>query len=306
MSKAPKGVLLLAFGGPDSLDAIEPFMTNLMGGRKPPPVVVEKVKERYKLIGGQSPLPETTRLQAAALEAELNKRGARFKVYVGMRYWRPSIEEAIADMSRDGVQEAVALSLSPHYAEVTTGAYKKGIAEALEKSGVDISVKMAGSWYEHPLYIEALSEKINEAIQQFSPAERADVPVIFSAHSLPLSHIEGGDPYVDQINTTIKLLVERLKIKQWYLGYQSMGGGQEPWLGPATEAVLDKIKETGHDRVLVVPVSFATDHIETMYDIDILQKNHAEKIGLKFARAAALNVAPKFIQALAEVVEQTL
>lgn len=303
--EALKGVILLAFGGADSPEAVEPFMTNLMG-RKPPAQVVEKVKARYQLIGGKSPLPETTRLQAKLLQEQLCAHGANYKVYVGMRHWHPFISEAFEQMTRDGVSKVVAVSLSPHYAGVSTGAYEEGIDEALAKIGAEISITMADSWYDHPLYIEALAENISVALKNFPPDHISEVQLIFSAHSLPLSHIAGGDPYVEQIKTTIAKLVAKLPISNWHLAYQSKGGGQEPWLGPATEEVMDELKAAGHLDVLVVPISFAADHIETMYDIDILQRKHAQELGLNFARAAALNVAPKFIAALADVAQKAL
>lgn len=302
----PRGVLLLAFGGPDSPEAIEPFMTNLMGGRKPPPPVVEKVKERYRLIGGKSPLPETTNLQAKALEEKLCSEGSKFKAYVGMRYWHPFIYEAINQMLNDGVKEVVAVSLSPHYAGVSTGAYVDGIEEALKNIGANISISMSQGWYDHPLYIEALAENITVALESIPVDKRSDTLVIFSAHSLPLSHIKGGDPYVDQINTTISLLIDKLNIKNWQLAYQSKGGGQEPWLGPEVKDVMSELNEKDLKDVLVVPVSFATDHIETLYDIDILQRKHAEALGLNFARASALNLSPKFIAALADVARKEI
>jgi len=299
---APIGVLLLAFGGPDSPEAIEPFMTNLMGGRKPPQVVVEKVKARYDLIGGKSPLPETTRLQAEALEKEL---GNNYKVFVGMRYWHPFISEAIEAMSKDGIRKVVAVSLSPHYAGVSTGAYQKGIEEALAATEADISIIMAGGWYDNSLYIDALVDNITTALKSFPDEVQDKVQYIFSAHSLPISHIEGGDPYVDQIKTTIDKVLAKLNIKNWHLAYQSKGGSQEPWLGPEAEEVMAELKALGQRDILVVPVSFASDHIETLYDIDIVQRGKAKELGLNFARAAALNISPKFIAALAEVVRKT-
>lgn len=304
--QAPVGVLLLAFGGPDSPEAIEPFMTNLMGGRKPPPAVVEKVKARYELIGGKSPLPETTAQQARALEERLQSAGGNYKVYVGMRYWHPFISEAIREMAKAGVRQAVAISLSPHYAGVSTGAYEKGIQEALAETGSDINIVMAPGWYDHPLYIQALIDNITVALNKYTPEKQPEVQVIFSAHSLPLSHIEGGDPYVDQIKTTINNVVAKMNIKNWQLAYQSKGGGREIWLGPEVEEVLEKLHAAGHKDILVVPVSFASDHIETLYDIDIVQRNKAKELGLNFARAAALNTSPKFIAALADVARNSL
>lgn len=303
-NNTPRGVLLMAFGGPDSLEAVEPFMTNIMGGRKPPAALVSKVVERYKLIGGKSPLPEITRDQARNVEGRLKAAGENCRVLVGMRNWHPFIGEALQQMVDEGIEQVVGVSLSPHYSRVSTGAYAQAIDQELSRLGRKLHVKMAGDWFEHPLFIEALAERANEALAGFSPDRRGEVQVIFSAHSLPVSHIQEGDPYVEQLQATIAALVKRLGIRDWHLGYQSKGGGQGAWLGPEVEEVLDTLAAQGKYNVLLVPVGFTCDHIETLYDIDIAIKEHARSKGMNFARAMALNTSPKFMEALADIVRR--
>ena len=297
----PKGVLLMAFGGPHSLEAVEPFMTNIMGGRKPPEELVSKVLERYKLIGGKSPLPEIIQSQAKAVETLLRDAGGNYRVLVGMSNWYPFIKDSLRQMATEGIEQVVAVSLSPHYSRVSTGAYARAIEQELSQMQDKLQVKMAGAWYDHPLFIEGLAERVNEAFSSFSPDIRGEVQVIFSAHSLPVSHIQDGDPYVEQLQATIKALLEKLVIKDWHLAYQSKGGGQGDWLGPEVEEVLDNLAAQGKQNILLVPVGFTCDHIETLYDIDIAIRQHALSKNLNFARAMALNTSPKFMQALADI-----
>jgi len=301
-SAKPIGVLLLTFGGPDSLDAIEPFMTNVMGGRKPPSALLEKMTWRYKLIGGKSPLPEVTRLQAKLLEQALNTAGENYKVYIGMLHWRPFIKDALSQMARDGVEEMVAVSLSPHFAGVTTGAYANAIESANTELEAGIKLDFAPGWFDHPLFIKGLAEKLEEVLNKFPAESRSEVDIIFTAHSLPVAHIQSGDPYVSQMLATASALVKETGIKNWHLAYQSKGGGQGDWLGPEVEGVMDHLAAQGKKDVLVSPIGFATDHIETLYDIDVAQRNYAESLGLNFQRASALNTSPKLIQVLAEAV----
>ena len=303
---APYGVLLMAFGGPDSPEAVEPFIINLTGGRQPPPALLQRVIQRYRRIGGKSPLLDITLAQARALEDRLGKN---FRIYVGMRYWHPFIEEALAQMARDGVRRAAAISLSPHYSRVSTGAYTQEIEGALARLGTDLRVKPAEAWYDHPAFIEALAEKFLGAFCEFPEDRRKDLTVVFSAHSLPLAHIQEGDPYVDQLRGTISALLNRISGRtgplDWRLAFQSKGGGQGQWLEPEVETVLDELAAWGRRHVLLVPVGFVGDHIETLYDIDIAIREHAESLGLDFRRAASLNASPLFIEALADIARKT-
>lgn len=299
------GVMLLAFGGPDSLDAVEPFMERLMKGRKPTPEILARAKEKYRLIGGKSPLPEITHRQAEALEATLNETCGGpiiFKTYVGMRYWHPFIEDTIGQMASDGIKRAFAISMSPHHSKVSTGAYADEIRRVISENDLDITVQMVEGMYKNPLFIDAVVEKISAAIDRFPADARDDLQVVFSAHSLPVSYIEAGDPYVDEITITIDEVVKRLGPLSWHIAYQSKGTIPGAWLDPMVEDVYRDIVEQGHKHVLLVPIGFAADHVETLWDLDILHKRQAEDLGLVYARSGALNDSPAFMSALASMV----
>ncbi len=298
----PKGVILLSFGGPDSLEAIEPFMTSIMG-RRPPAPLVAKMVERYKLIGGKSPLPEVTGEQAKLVQDLLNSGGGNYIVSPAMLHWHPLIKESLRRLFQAGVREVAAVSLSPHYARVTSGAYRKEIEAALSGLGGGLKVYFAPGYYEHPLYVQGLAARLDSALAEFPAAVRSNVEIIFTAHSLPQEHVLGGDPYVDQLKASISALVRRAGLSRWRLAFQSRGGGQGEWLGPEAEKVMDELKTSGTEHVLVFPIGFATDHIETMYDIDVAQREHAVSLGLDFHRAQALNTSPEFIRVLAETAE---
>ncbi|HWI55404.1 MAG TPA: ferrochelatase [Desulfobacteria bacterium] len=305
MTSKPIGIILLAFGGADSPEAIEPFMKNLMGGRVPPPPLVEKIKARYTLIGGKSPLPEITAKQAQKLEELLNSEGGNFKTDVGMRYWNPFISEGLERLLNQGVTTVVAVSLAPFYSEVSTGSYQAELERAAAAvEGKNVNIVMAGSLYNNPLYIAALAEKVKEGLAEFE--DPTETPVIFSAHSIPVSYIEKGDPYAEQFRFAVDRVVESLNLKNWYAAYQSKGGGEGQWLEPTVETVMDELKAKGHTGVLVASIGFVSDHIETLYDVDIAQKSHAAEIGLQFQRAGSLNTSDLFIKALAAVVKEKL
>lgn len=302
MDSNPTGVLLLAFGGADSPEAIEPFMKNLMGGRVPPPALVEKIKARYGLIGGKSPLPEITAAQAVKLQKQLSSEG-NFRVAVGMRYWRPFIKDGLDELLAHGVKKIVALSLAPFYSQVSTGAYKEELDRVIATMGQDApQVVMAGPIYNNPLFLEAVAEKVADGLALIPEERRKNVPVIFSAHSLPINYVQNGDPYVEQFTFTVRSVVEKLQIANWYIAYQSKGGGQGEWLGPMVEEVMEQVKAQGAAEVLVVPAGFVSDHIETLYDVDVAQKGYSVSVGLNFHRTASLNLSPVFIKAMADTV----
>ncbi|GAW90920.1 ferrochelatase [Calderihabitans maritimus] len=300
------GILLMAFGAPDSPEAVEPFLRKLLGNRPLPEPVLAKIKERYNLIGGKSPLLEITQTQAFKLEEKLKQRGKSCRVYTGMCYWHPFIEEALAQMVEDGINRVLALSLSPHYSRVSTGAYLRQLEAALDRYGGSLQVTRAGDWYDHPLYIQALAEKVGEGLRQFPEDVRAEVPLVFSAHSVPLEHIEGGDPYLEQVEKTASALAETLGEVQWQLAFQSKGAGKGRWLEPEVEKVLEQLRDQGKKNVLLVPLSFVSDHVETLYDMDIALKEYARSLGLNFVRCSTLNDSPAFIEALVQIIEQKL
>jgi ferrochelatase len=338
------GVILLNLGGPDSLRAIRPFLYNLFSDRriiplgfpfmqKPLAKLISTIRSRktakmYRLIGGRSPITEITRAQAEALEKALYTHSAQakgrnkwgvvsFRIYIGMRYWHPSIEDVVQEISGSGIKKLIALSLYPQYSAATSGSSFSRLKEVTRRYGMETcSIK---SWHDHPLYIDALVDLIKKGIGSFPsphpdivpqasfiphPSSFNNIHVLFSAHGLPESIIEQGDPYVDQILETIKEITKYLPLK-WHLSYQSRSGPVK-WLGPSTDEKLKELAAGGVKDILVVPISFVSDHIETLYEIDILYKNLAEKLGMRLKRTESLNTHPKFIEALKDLVESAL
>lgn len=307
-----KAVLLLQMGGPDSLDAVRPFLLNLFTDReiiKIGPawlqpliarIIVKKraphVEDNYSMIGGKSPLRELTEDQARSLEKEL---GDRYRCFVAMRYWRPSTIEALADIRRAGIRDITAISLYPHYSRATTGSSINEVKRVLAESKIKFNIRYIDCFYNHTGYIEALAEKIKEGLQQFHPL--ADVALLFSAHSLPQSFIDEGDPYLAQIEESVRLVMKQFALPH-HLSFQSKAGPVK-WLEPSTEETLKKLAREGVKNVLVVPLSFVSDHIETLHEIDIEYSKKAWELGIaKFARMPSLNSSPKFISTLAALV----
>jgi ferrochelatase len=303
---AKTGVILLNLGGPDSPEAIRPFLYNLFSDReiiklglpfmqKPLACLISrlragKTRKTYGLIGGGSPILEITNAQASALEEALKRHGD-FGVYVAMRYWHPFTEDAVVRADRDGVKRLIALSLYPQYSRATTGSSEARLWEIVRN--YDMQYETVSEWYDHPLYIEAMVGAIKKEL-------RDETHVLFSAHSLPVSFIEGGDPYVDQIMGTIGAITEKIDIK-WSLGYQSRSGPVK-WLEPSTDEALKRLAAEGVTDVLIVPISFVSDHVETLYEIDILYREFGEGLGLSVRRSESLNTNPIFIDALKDIV----
>jgi ferrochelatase len=296
-------LLLLAFGGPRSLDEVEPFLTRLFRGRRPSPEQLERVTERYRLIGGGSPLPEITFKQAKALESRLNSKGYQIKSYVGMRYGHPLIEETLKKILEDGMREVIALPMAPFRSRASTGAYIEEVNQVRKNIGEKIEISFVEGWHLHPLFIESVREKVEEGLNQFAPEERKRVHLIFSAHSLPKSIVE-KDPYAKEIETSIKVVLEKFEVFPWHMAYQSKGAGPEEWVGPDVESVLEELSEKKVREVLIIPIGFVADHIEILYDIDILYQEKAKSLGIQLKRTPSLNFSRRFIEALTAIVEE--
>src|SRR5512143_575653 len=222
----PIGVMLMAYGGPNSLDDIEPYLLDVRGGRSTPAPFVAEIRRRYELIGGRSPILELTRAQARALQAML---GDEYRVYVGMRHWHPYIKDAMTEVAADGIERLVALVLAPHYSKMSVGAYHQRLQEAREQLAPHIQVAEVTSWSTHPLFLDALAEKTRAALARF---DGADVEVIFSAHSLPERLLQTGDPYPQELQDTVNALAPRLgRPISHRFAYQSAGSTGEKWLG---------------------------------------------------------------------------
>ena len=300
-----RALLLLVFGGPRSLDEVEPFLTRLMKGRKPSSEQLEKVKERYRVIGGCSPLPEITFKQAKSLEEKLNSTGYRIKSYVGMRYGHPFIEEALTKIFQDGIREVIVIPMTPFRSRETTGAYVEEVNRVQKHLGEDLKIFFIEGWHMHPLFLKSVQEKVREGLMEFTPEERKRVHLLFTAHSLPKSIVE-KDPYAREIKASIEKVVEGIHPVPWSMAYQSKGGGAEEWVGPDVESVLEDLSRKKIRNILIVPIGFVSDHIEIFYDIDILCRRKAESLGMVMKRTSSLNSSERFIEALSTIVEEHL
>jgi ferrochelatase len=299
-----KALLLLAFGGPRSLEEVEFLLTHLFG-RKPSHELFERVKERYRLIGGCSPLPGITERQAKALEEKLNSRGYSFKSYMGMRYSQPLIEETLKEILQDGIKDVVAIPMAPFRSRFSTGAYKEELNRANQISGEKLKITFIEGWYSHPLFLQEVAERVEEELKQFTPEERRRIHLIFTAHSLPESVI-GNDTYVEDMKESVHEVLKRVGPFPWHMAFQSKGGGPGRWISPDVESVLLEISRIGIKEILIIPIGFVSDHIEILYDIDILYKEKAEPLGMALKRTQSLNYSERFIEALATIVEDNI
>lgn len=300
---ATTGILLMAYGGPDSLDDIEPYLWDIRGGRPTSPELIAEIRARYAAIGGRSPLLAITCSQAAALQAATGLR-----TYVGMRHWRPRIREAVRQMAEEGVRRAVALCMAPHYSELSIGAYYRLLEAALAETGADIDFRRILQWYDEPLFLNALAGFSRRALERFAPKERDSVQLLFTAHSLPERILTSGDPYPEQLQATAEGVAHRLgwPRERWHLAYQSAARSPEPWLRPTVEEKIDELAQAGHRYLLVAPIGFVAEHIEVLYDLDIAVRQWAEKRGIRLERAPLPNAEPAFIAALQAVVQRAL
>jgi len=313
MTSEKTAVLLLQMGGPDSLDAVEPFLYNLFSDRdiiKIGPAFLQpfiarmivrrrapKSAANYRDIGGKSPLRELTEQQAAELEKLL---GDRYRCFVAMRYWNPFTDEALAAIRKEGIGRIIALSLYPHYSRATSGSSFNELEKCLSRLKPRPDVTCIRQFFDHPLYIQALAEKIEQGLSGF--LDRSRVQLFFSAHSLPQSFITEGDPYLDHIQATVRLVMQRFEGVEHHLAFQSRAGPVK-WLEPSTQDKLKELAARGEKEVLVVPLSFVSDHIETLHEIDIEYREEAHKLGITdFRRMESLNSSPLFIACLAELV----
>jgi ferrochelatase len=313
------GVVLFQLGGPDTLAAIEPFLYNLFCdpdiidfpfariGRKPLAKLISttrarKVQHHYATIGGGSPIRRFTERQARALEAELTDRGLDARCFVAMRYWHPFTSEAIAELKAAECDEVVLLPLYPQYSSTTTGS---SLNEWQRLSSGMVPAHNAGAFYRHPMYLDAVIEKIQEALARFTVPARAEI--VFSAHSVPMSVIAKGDPYQRQIEETVQLLMERGGWPNRHrLCYQSKVGASK-WLQPSLHRTLHDLANEKAREVCIVPVAFVSDHVETLGEIDHEAREEARRLGItQFEMSAGLNDSPRFISALGELVLETL
>ena len=288
-----QGVLLLAHGAPERLEDVESYLTFVRGGRPGSPRIVEEVKRRYQAIGGSSPLPAWTRAQAGALERML-----AIPVFFGMRNWHPFIRETMDRVRDAGLDRIAAICMAPQFSELSVGLYIRRTEEARREAGVAAEIRWARSFHDEPLLIEAFADKLGTMA--------AGRKVLFTAHSLPEKALAGNDPYDRETRATAALVAARLGLADWDFAYQSQGMTDDRWLGPTVESCLDRYAAAGIREVVVDPIGFVCDHVETLYDVDVVFRNYAAQRGILLVRPDALNGSPKFTAALAEVAKRCL
>lgn len=295
MSGTKSAILLLAHGSPESPADIPEFMKHITGGRPVADSVLKEVTHRYSLIG-KSPLTEITMRQAEALQARTG-----LPVYVGMRNWKPFIGDAVRKMVSAGIEKVVAICLAPQNSSTSVGLYSKALAQEC-KSGV--AVQFVESWHDHPLLIQAFAERLEPVWRQASAEIGSALPVILTAHSVPMRTIQAGDPYEKQAKETALLVgrqITGLTPDLQHFAFQSQGMTGGPWLGPTVESAMLEQKRLGHKGVVIAPIGFVCDHVEVLYDIDIGFRQFAHEQQLKLWRPESLNTSPTFIAALAKL-----
>lgn len=296
-------VLLIAFGGPERMEDVRPFLANVLKGRPAPPERIEAVVHHYELIGGRSPLNELTRRQAAALEALLASAGKALPVHIGMRNWHPYLAETLAEMRDAGVGRALGIILAPQQNDAGWGRYQRDVAEARAALGAGApEIDFAPNWHAHPLFIDAAAAHAREALAALPAERRRGVQLVCTAHSIPVA-MAAASPYEGQLRIGAALIAEQLGFSEHRLAYQSRSGNpRDPWLEPDIGAVVQQEAARGTRELLVVPIGFVCDHVEVLYDLDIEARQIAEQAGIGFTRAATVNDHPSFIRMLAALV----
>ena len=288
------GVLLMAHGTPASLDQMLEYLTLVRGGRPPSAELIEEMRHNYQAIGGRSPLTDLTMAQAAALQRRL---GAAVPVSVGMRNWTPFIADAIAELTAAGVSRIIGLPLAPQFSTLSVVKYFDAATRALPPG---IELERIESFHAHPLFVEAFAERVRQA------APRPEETIVFTAHSLPVRVIEGGDPYAAEVVATAAAVAARAGIGRYHLAYQSAGRTPEPWIGPDLSDVIREQASQGARAFLVTPVGFVCDHTEILFDIDVQAKAAADASGVALRRTESLNTSPTFIAMLEDVVRHRM
>jgi len=288
-----QAVLLLAHGAPERVEDVEEYLKLVRGGRPLAPALVEEVRQRFVEIGGCSPLTRWTRLQAEALAAKMG-----IPVYFGMRNWYPQIREAMEKIAADGIERLAAVCLAPQYSKLSVGLYFRRTQEAKQATGARCEILWTKSFHRHPLLIHAFAERL----RPLAGAER----VLFTAHSLPEKILEQADPYDAEARATARAVAECLSLPSHDFAYQSQGLTDDKWLGPTVESVLDRYAAEGVREVTLAPIGFVCDHVEVLYDVDILFRRYAAERGMRLERPESLNGSETFTATLADLAQKCL
>ncbi len=310
---AKQAVLLLAHGTPETIEQIPEYLRNVVSGRPLPQAVIEEIQHRYAQIG-HSPLTEITFAQAKLVEKELAAAGHAVPVYVGMRNWRPYIPEVVRQMRADGIEEAAVICMAPQNSRTSVGLYRR----AVEAEAADLRIDFTSGWAQHPLLADAFAERLRPALAKLTKEAGEPVPVLFTAHSVPKRTVEapaagadsgkrlwpgqGADPYADEARHTAELVAARVpEIPRWSFAFQSQGASGGPWLGPSVEETLDQFASEGVKALILQPIGFLCDHVEVLFDVDILFREYAIKLGVKLGRPESLNTSITLGKAIADL-----
>jgi ferrochelatase len=306
-----QAVLLLAHGTPETIEQIPEYLRNVTGGRPLSHEVVEEIQRRYALIG-HSPLTEITQQQGRLVEAELAAAGQPIPVYVAMRNWHPYIAGVVRQMRADGVEEASVLCLAPQNSRTSVGLYRRALETAIAAESAGLRIDFTEGWARHPLLIEAFADRLRPAWKSLSAESGAPVPVLFTAHSVPCRTIQcaegrSADPYAEEAKRTAALVAASLpEIPQWFFAFQSQGISGGPWIGPTVEQTLEAIAASGIRTLLLQPIGFLCDHVEILYDVDILFREFAARLNLRLERPESLNASVTLAKAVANLARQGL
>jgi len=295
-------VLVMAYGGPDSLEEVEPYILDVRNFRPTSAELIEEMRSRYRAIGGRSPILEHTGAQARALGEALRDAGSPMPVYIGMRHWHPYIAQAFDQMRTDNIERVIGLVMAPHQSRMSVGAYFRRVEEAAG----NVEVLRIESWHLLPEYLDTIESLIHEALDTFPVWDRSKVHLLFTAHSLPERILAEGDPYVAQLEQTVAALAVRFPENPHSFAYQSAAMTPDPWLGPDAGAVLESIAASGGRDVLIAPIGFTSEHVEILYDIDIEYAARAREFGLDLRRIRMLNDDPRVMAGLARRVVEEL
>jgi ferrochelatase len=295
------GVLVMAYGTPSSVDDVENYYTHIRGGRPPNAELLEELKQRYRAIGGRSPLLEITRAQAAGIADRL-----AVPAYVGQKHAAPFISDAVRTMAADGVGLAAGIVMAPHYSDMSVGDYERRARDAASESSWGGELHMVDSWHLEDGFVALLAADVTHALAQLSNEARDEAMVLFTAHSLPQRVVDAGDPYPRQLQETADAVAARAGLQRWQVAWQSAGRTQVPWIGPDILEVLVELAAKQVPGVVVCPCGFVADHLEILYDIDVEARSLAEELGMELVRTRSPNYDPVFLDMLAGVVERVL
>lgn len=310
MSASHVGVVLMTYGSPATLNDIPTYLKNIRGGRAPDEELITEFRRRYALIGG-SPLLRITREQAATLQEELNRQhpaGLTFQVVAGMRFAPPFIADVVPKAAA-GARQLVGVIMSPQYSPIIMSGYVRTLEDAVaELQRENLQLSIAGDWHLQPYFLQALAERLQQALNRFPEDVRESVPVLLTAHSMPKRVVENEPDYIHSLKETAAAVAALVGFgpDRWMFCYQSAGHTPEEWLKPDFADIMPELHAAGHTHVLIAPVQFLADHLEILYDIEIGARQQAEEQGIQFARTESLNTSPLFIKALATVVQETM